>query len=135
MPIEIPRDKLTIRYSRSGGPGGQNVNKVETKVEIRFHVASADWISDPVKSRLLRILGRRVNAEGEAIVVSSRFRNQQRNLEDCLQKLAQLIEEARKVPKRRVRTRPTQASKKRRREEKIRRGKRKKERRTVHHHE
>lgn len=127
-PIPIPRNRLSIRFSRSGGPGGQNVNKVSTQVEIRFRLDAADWIPEAVRARLRSQQRRRVNRQGELVVVSSRTREQRRNLEDCLAKLSMWIEAARKVPTKRKQTRPTQASRERRRAQKRRQSELKKQR-------
>ena len=127
-PILIPRNRLSVRFSRSGGPGGQNVNKVSTQVEIRFQLDDADWIPEAVRARLRSQQRRRVNRQGELVVVSSRYREQRRNLEDCLAKLSRWIEAARKVPTKRKRTRPTQASRERRRAQKRRQSDLKKQR-------
>lgn len=126
--MDIPRERLTIRFARAGGPGGQNVNKVSTKVEVRFRLAGADWIPPRVRERLARLEKRRLNREGEFVVVSCRFRERQRNLEDCLEKLARLLEQAAFEPAPRIGTRPTRASRRRRLEEKRRRGRVKRER-------
>lgn len=126
--MEIPRDRLTIRFSRSGGPGGQHVNKVETKVEIRFRLADADWLSPRVRSRLAEISPRRVNRDGDFVVVSSRYRSRERNLEDCVEKLRDLIHRASQRRRPRVPTRPTAASRKKRVRDKQKRAARKKER-------
>jgi len=127
--MKIPQDRLRIRYVRSGGPGGQNVNKVATKADVRFRVADADWIPGPWRERLRQQQARRINARGELVIVSSRYRTRQRNLEDCLEKLARLLERARKIPKKRRSTRPTVASKERRLETKRQRSKLKRGRR------
>jgi ribosome-associated protein len=127
--MDIPREKLTIRFARSGGPGGQNVNKVETKVEVRFLLDEADWISPRIRGRLRQMARRRMNSEGELVIRSSRFRSQARNLEDCIAKLSALLEAARQVPKRRIATRPTKASRQRRMDSKKARSKTKAQRR------
>lgn len=127
--LEIPRDRLTIRFSRSGGPGGQNVNKVETKVEVRFRVDEADWIPERIRNRLRVVAAPRINREGELVVSSSRSRSQAQNLEDCLAKLRECLAEACKMPKRRVPTRPKRSSREKRLKQKKRRGAVKRERR------
>ncbi|MEC7922450.1 MAG: alternative ribosome rescue aminoacyl-tRNA hydrolase ArfB [Planctomycetota bacterium] len=118
----MPREKLQIGFSRSSGPGGQNVNKVSTRAEIRFHLGSADWLPAAVRKRLAALCPRRLNREGEFIVVSSRYRSQGRNLDDCIEKLEGLIEKATRRPRRRVPTRKTRASNERRLDKKKRRG-------------
>lgn len=112
--VTIPREKITIRFARSGGPGGQNVNRVETKVEARFVVAEAEWIPQAARDRLVQMVRSRLNSKGELVVVSSRFRSQARNLEDCLARIRKLVSKARRKPKRRIPTRPTGASRERR---------------------
>ncbi|XP_048027371.1 peptidyl-tRNA hydrolase ICT1, mitochondrial [Megalobrama amblycephala] len=87
----IPVDKLKITYSRSSGPGGQHVNKVSTKAEVRFHVQTAEWIPEEVRREILLKNKTRVNKAGELIVTSEMSRSQQRNLEDCLQKISEMI--------------------------------------------
>ncbi|KAI2658799.1 Peptidyl-tRNA hydrolase ICT1, mitochondrial [Labeo rohita] len=85
----IPVDKLKITYSRSSGPGGQHVNK-----EVRFHVQTAEWIPEEVRQEILLKNKTRINKVGELIVTSEISRSQQRNLEDCLQKISEMIAEA-----------------------------------------
>jgi ribosome-associated protein len=128
MDIPIPRERLTIRFARSGGPGGQNVNKVETKAEIRFRLDEADWIPEDLRRRLRFVAAARINKDGELVISSSRFRSQARNLDDCFRKLRSELEEAGRVPKRRLPTRPGKASRRKRLEGKRRRGERKRER-------
>ena len=129
--MKIPREKLQISFSRSSGPGGQNVNKVATRVEVRFHLAGADWIASSTRARLATLHPRRLNREGEFIVVSSRFRSQARNLEDCIEKLRGLLEKAARRPRRRVPTRKTRASNERRLKQKKRRSDIKSRRRSL----
>ncbi|EFA08510.1 large ribosomal subunit protein mL62 [Tribolium castaneum] len=83
----VPIDQLDITYSRSTGPGGQNVNKVNTKVEIRFHVNSATWINDQIKAKMLEKFKNKVTKEGFVVFRSDLTRSQQLNLADCLEKI------------------------------------------------
>lgn len=129
--MKIPREELEISFSRSSGPGGQNVNKVATRVEVRFHLESAAWIAPATRVRLAALHPRRLNREGEFIVVSSRFRSQGRNIEDCIEKLEELLEKAAKRPRRRVPTRKTKASNERRLKHKKRRSDIKSRRRSL----
>ncbi|KAM4031473.1 large ribosomal subunit protein mL62 [Anomaloglossus baeobatrachus] len=97
--IDIPVDRLTISYSKSSGPGGQNVNKVNTKAEVRFHVSSADWIPEDVRQKISVQNKNRITRNGELIVVSEVSRHQMRNLADCLDKIRCMISEANQKPK------------------------------------
>ncbi|KAG7263299.1 hypothetical protein CRUP_016483, partial [Coryphaenoides rupestris] len=90
----IPLDRLKVSYCRSGGAGGQHVNKVNTKAEIRFHVQTADWIPEDVRQKILELSKNRINKAGELLVTSELSRSQRRNLQDCVQKIAALIAEA-----------------------------------------
>ncbi len=119
--MKVPREKLQVSFSRSSGPGGQNVNKVATRVEVRFQLESADWIPPLIRSRLASLHPRRLSREGDFIIVSSRFRSQKRNLEDCIEKLEGLLREASRPRKCRVPTRKTRASNERRLRQKKRR--------------
>uniref|UniRef100_A0A3B3RU38 Large ribosomal subunit protein mL62 n=1 Tax=Paramormyrops kingsleyae TaxID=1676925 RepID=A0A3B3RU38_9TELE len=91
-------DRLTVTYSRSSGPGGQHVNKVNTKAEIRFHVQTADWIPDDVRNKIIIQNKNRINKVGELLVTSEASRSQQQNLNDCLQKIQDIIAEASQKP-------------------------------------
>ncbi|XP_075889888.1 large ribosomal subunit protein mL62 isoform X3 [Nelusetta ayraudi] len=88
--IDVPVDRLTVSYSRSSGPGGQHVNKVSSKAEVRFHVDTADWIPEDNKNR--------INKVGELLVTSELSRSQQRNLSNCIQKISDIIAEASEKP-------------------------------------
>jgi ribosome-associated protein len=122
--ITIPDGELRFEYSRSGGPGGQNVNKVASKATLRWDVRQSPSVTPGIKARLAR----RLTVDGELIITSQRTRDQQRNVEDCLDKLRALVLAAATPPKHRVPTRPTRASELRRGEDKTRRSARKKDR-------
>lgn len=112
--IAIPDAEFQWSYARSGGPGGQNVNKVASKAVLRWPLDSTPSLPDAVKSRLRTLQRRRVTTEGDLVVSSERYRDQDRNREDCLTKLAEMIREATFVPKPRKATKPTKGSKLRR---------------------
>ncbi|NWZ61079.1 ICT1 hydrolase, partial [Acrocephalus arundinaceus] len=93
------RARLTVSYSRSSGPGGQNVNKVNSKAEVRFHLASADWIPEAVRQKMALMHKNKINRAGELIVTSEESRYQMRNLAICLEKIQTMVMEAIEKPK------------------------------------
>jgi ribosome-associated protein len=119
--VAIPESELSWSFVRSGGPGGQNVNKVASKAVMRWDVAASPSLPDDVKQRLRTRQANRITTDGELVLTSQRYRDQERNKEDCVEKLRDIIREALIVPKTRKKKKPTRASKERRLKEKRRR--------------
>ena len=129
--ISLGDDEIAEQFVRSSGPGGQNVNKVATAVQLRFDVARSPNLPEPVRQRLKRLAGRRLTGDGVLIIDARRFRTRERNRRDALERLVALVQKAAIAPRPRKATRPTAASKRRRLEGKLQRGALKKDRRRV----
>lgn len=128
--IVIPQDELQLAFARSGGPGGQNVNKVSSKVELRWTPATSRALSEPDREWLLKKLARRLTTEGELIILSTKTRDQLRNRDDAEAKLAAVVAAALVRPKPRRATKPSKGATERRLREKRVRAEKKRDRRT-----
>ncbi|MBX7167910.1 MAG: aminoacyl-tRNA hydrolase [Pirellulales bacterium] len=116
--IRIPDEELQFTFARSGGPGGQNVNKVNTKAVLHWDVTRSTGLPDDVRSRFLARYSRRITAEGSLVLTSQRYRTQLQNLADCRSKLAEMLAAVATAPVVRKATKPSKAVKRRRLEEK-----------------
>ena len=112
--LKINDDELHFDFIRSAGPGGQNVNKTATAVQLRFDIANSPSLASDLKGRLIRLSGNRVTSDGILLIEAKRFRTQEQNREDALQRFAELLRQAATPPKPRKKTKPTAASKTRR---------------------
>jgi len=131
--VTVPARDLSWSASRASGPGGQNVNKVATKVTLRFDLRGTEALSRAQKTRLRKLAGKRVDTQGALIISAQAERSQRQNLERARAGLRRLIGKALVPPKRRIATKPTRSAKRKRLEDKRRRGDQKKARSTVGH--
>lgn len=116
--IKVPLKELQFTYSRSQGPGGQNVNKLNTKALLRWPVMNTESLPPDVKQRFLAKYRRRITNEGDLLITSQRFRDRGRNVADCLSKLQALLVEVSVAPTKRKKSKPTKGSRVRRRKQK-----------------
>lgn len=128
--IEIPEEDLTFTASRSGGPGGQNVNKVSSRVTLEFDVRQSPSLTDEQRQRILRKLSTRINKDGVLRIISQRTRSQELNRVDARERLVELIQAALRIDRARIQTRVPRAAKEHRVETKRKRGETKRLRRT-----
>ena len=129
--ISIDERELQLEFVRASGPGGQKVNKVATAVQLRFDVINSPSLSDGVRTRLIRLAGKRMTEDGVLVIEAKRYRTQDRNRKDAIDRLISLIQKAAVQPKPRRKTKPTLASKERRLENKRRRSETKRRRREI----
>jgi ribosome-associated protein len=120
--ILIDEREIEERFVRASGPGGQNVNKVSSAVQLRFDAARSTGLTEPLRARLIRLAGARATKDGVILIEASRFRDQARNREDARARLVALIEKAANPPKKRVATKTPKSQRIKRRDDKARRG-------------
>ncbi len=129
--IQVPLREISFTYARASGPGGQNVNKVNSKATLRWNIEKTDSIKESVKKRFRAQFGQRISTEGELVIHSDRFRDQARNVADCLEKLRSMLSQVAKPPKRRIATKPSKNAVKSRLDGKKQHGEKKKLRKKI----
>jgi len=126
--LSIDERELQFEYIRASGPGGQNVNKVATAVQLRFDILNSPSLASDLKGRLIQLAGKRANTDGFLIIEARSFRTQEQNREDAIRRFIELVKRSIIKPKSRVKTKPTKTSKEKRLKEKRQRGEVKKNR-------
>jgi ribosome-associated protein len=114
MPVIVPESEISFSYARSSGPGGQNVNKTESKAILHWNLDAAFWVPEDVKIRFRGTYGTRINSQGEVVIHSDETRNRSQNENLCVEKLTEMLRKVWQAPKKRIATKPTKASKNRR---------------------
>jgi ribosome-associated protein len=130
--IQIPLEEFEFTYARSSGPGGQNVNKVNSKAQLRWPMLQSPSLPPDVRERFLKQFAGKLTVEGELLIVSQRYRDQGRNVDDCLEKLREMVRSVALAPKKRRPTKPSRAAKERRLKSKQEVSQKKQQRRQVH---